>query len=427
MISKIKGLFERKYVRDIAWMISANIIIKPFQIIKSFFVAKFLGPEQYGILKSVELIQMLNKFGDLGFVSTVIRDAGELVGSEDNDELDKLRNICFSAELILVFFLFTIGLLSNLFFEDKIIRIAIILSSIALFSLKINNILNAEAIIRKEFKLLSKLVMFQGFFNSIIIILTVPFYNIYAVLTVPILSTLISCYYVYARLNFSFNFKIEKFLFKKVLKTSLKLTSGTLAFGLFRYVERLIVITYLGIEAVGFFGFADTVLALFVTIFLTNIKVRKMNILEYLGKKQFLRVHNIVKKETIIILSISIITIIVMQFLIGLFIPIFLDKWINAIYITQIFLLVLPLKVLISYLTVVVISPTVNKLFYIPFLHLFGVFILILGTYLLYLTKNLNLLNFIYVDILAYSVVNIPWLYVYYKEYYKVFVLKKNA
>lgn len=427
MISKIKGLFERKYVRDIAWMISANIIIKPFQIIKSFFVAKFLGPEQYGILKSVELIQMLNKFGDLGFVSTVIRDAGELVGSEDNDELDKLRNICFSAELILVFFLFTIGLLSNLFFEDKIIRIAIILSSIALFSLKINKILNAEAIIRKEFKLLSKLVMFQGFFNSIIIILTVPFYNIYAVLTVPILSTLISCYYVYARLNFSFNFKIEKFLFKKVLKTSLKLTSGTLAFGLFRYVERLIVITYLGIEAVGFFGFADTVLALFVTIFLTNIKVRKMNILEYLGKKQFLRVHNIVKKETIIILSISIITIIVMQFLIGLFIPIFLEKWINAIYITQIFLLVLPLKVLISYLSVVVISPTVNKLFYIPFLQLFGVFILILGTYLLYLTKNLNLLNFIYVDILAYSVVNIPWLYVYYKEYYKVFVLKKNA
>ena len=116
-----------------------------------------------------------------------------------------------------------------------------------------------------------------------------------------------------------------------------------------------------------------------------------------------------------------------MQFLIGLFIPIFLDKWINAIYITQIFLLVLPLKVLISYLTVVVISPTVNKLFYVPFLQLFGVFILILGTYLLYLTKNLNLLNFIYVDILAYSVVNIPWLYVYYKEYYKVFVLKKNA
>ena len=107
--------------------------------------------------------------------------------------------------------------------------------------------------------------------------------------------------------------------------------------------------------------------------------------------------------------------------------PIFLEKWINAIYITQIFLLVLPLKVLISYLSVVVISPTVNKLFYIPFLQLFGVFILILGTYLLYLTKNLNLLNFIYVDILAYSVVNIPWLYVYYKEYYKVFVLKKNA
>jgi O-antigen/teichoic acid export membrane protein len=423
MFSKVKNIFKNKSFKDVAWMMSANIIIKPFQIIKSFVVAKYLGPEQYGILKSVELIQMLNKFGNLGFVNTVIRDSGELIGKNDSKGLRDVKNICYSAELILIFVLFTIGLLSNFFFNDIIIRYAIVLSSIGLFSLKIYNIFSAEAIISKEFKLLSKLTIFQGFFNSVIIIVTVPFFNLFAVLSVPILSSLISCYYVYKRLNFSFSFSFKKKLLYNVLNTSLKLTSGTLAFGLFRYVERILVITYLGIEAVGIFGFADTLLAMFVTLFLTVIKVRKMNILEYLGKKEYLKVHNIVVKETLYLIFSSIVAVAIMQFLLNSLIPIYLEKWVDAIVVSQLFLLVLPLKVLITYFSVVVMSPTVDKLFYVPVFQLLGVVTLIFGIILLKYFDKLNLLNFIYLDIIAYFIINVPWIFVYYKEYYKKYIL----
>jgi O-antigen/teichoic acid export membrane protein len=425
MFSKIKSILKTKYLKDIVWMVSANIIVKPFQIVKSFIVAKYLGPEHYGILKSVELIQMLNKFGNLGFVNTVIRDSGELIATNNNKKLEDIKNNCFSAELILIFTLFTIGLLTNFIFDDIVIRYAIILSCIGLFSLKIYNILSAEAIINKKFKLLSKLTIFQGFFNSAIIIISVPFFNLYAVLIVPILSTCLSCYYIYLRLGFSFSFNIEKGLFKKILNTSLKLTSGTLAFGLFRYAERVIVINYLGLEAVGFFGFADTFLAMFVTLFLTTIKVRKMNILEYLGNKEYLKVHNIVIKETLFLIIFSVVTVLIMQIALNLLIPIYLEKWVNAIVISQIFLFILPLKVLITYFSVVVMSPTVNKLFYVPFFQIAGLSVLILGVFFLNIYEKLNLLNFIYLDIIAYAFVNVPWVFVYYLEYYKPYILKK--
>ncbi len=426
MIKRLKALYKKKFIRDISWMLSANILIKPFQIVKSYFVARYLGPEQYGILKSVELIQMLNKFGDLGFVNTAIRDSGELVGSKNKIKLEQVKSVCYSSELLLVFILFTLALLSNFLFEELIIRYAIILSSIALFSLKIFNIFSAEAVIGKKFKLLSKITIFQGLFNSVIIILTVPFFNIYAVLTVPIFSTLISCYYIYLRLNFRFSFKIEKSLFKNILSTSLKLTSGTLAFGLFRYTERIIVITYIGLEAVGFFGFADTILAIFITLFLTNIKVRKMNILEYLGKKDYLRVHKIVIKETAILVFFSLIIIFLAQLFLEILIPVYLPKWIDGILIAQLFLLVLPLKVLNSYIAVVIKSPTINKLLYSPLLQLSGVTILITGVLCLNYYDSLSLKNFIFLDILAYVVVHLPWIFIYYKDYYLIYISNSN-
>ena len=419
-IVKAKDFAQIKSVKDISWMIGANILIKPFQVVKSFVVARYLGPEDYGILKSVELIQMLNKFGDLGFNSTVIREVGTF--KKDQAEIQEIKNNAYSGEIILTFVLFVIGVISNFFFESPVIRYAIILSSIGLFTLKIHNLFTSEAIINKRFKLISKLIIIQGIINSIVIISTVPFLKIYAVLTVPILSTLILIIVYFKRLGIPFKFKFNRRRFKNILRTSIKFTSGTLAFGVFRYTERIIVISMIGLQAVGFFGFADTILALFVTIFLTNIKVRKMDILEDLGKNKFSKVHQIVMRESAILTVISIIVVSCAMIGISILIPLFLDKWVNGILVAQIFLLILPLKVIDSYVITVVKSPIVDKLLYSPVLQLIATAILLVGSYTLKQFGVLSLINFIYLDIFAYAVVHLSWLYIYYKEYYKPFV-----
>lgn len=424
-MTKLKNILQKKSTKDIFWMIGSNIAIKPLQVVKSFFVAKHLGPEHYGILKSVELIQMLNKFGNLGFNSTVIRNVGTKINQNNKEQIQNIKNTAYSSELVLSFLLFVAGLISNFFFQSLIIRYAIILSSIGLFTLKVQGIFNTEAIINKRFKLLSKITFIQGLINSVFIIATIPFLKIYAVLAIPVFSTLLIIYVFTRKLKIPFKFKFDKTLFKDICKTSLKFTMGTLAFGAFRYTERIIIISMIGLEAVGYFGFADTILALFVTIFLTNIKVRKMNILEYLGNKEFSKVHQIVIRETTFLTFISIMVVIFSMISLNIFIPIFLDKWIEGIFVTQIFLLILPFKVINSYVITVVKSPIVNKLLYSVTLHSIGIFTLLVGSYILKQLNLLSLINFIYLDVFVYAFVHISWLFIYYKDYYKPYV--KNS
>ncbi len=51
-----------------------NLAIKPVTIFRGFIVANILGPADYGILKSIDLIQKLNKYGNLGFNYTAKRE-----------------------------------------------------------------------------------------------------------------------------------------------------------------------------------------------------------------------------------------------------------------------------------------------------------------------------------------------------------------
>tara|TARA_B100001063_G_scaffold38446_1_gene32121 strand:- start:20746 stop:22047 length:1302 start_codon:yes stop_codon:yes gene_type:complete len=420
--SRFKNFFKKKSTKDISWMVGANILIKPLQVAKSFIVAKYLGPEDYGIIKSVELIQMLNKFGDLGFNSTVIRDVGVKIGEKSEEEIQEIKNNAYSSELVLTFVLFLAGLISNFFFQSPIIRYAIILSSIGLFTLKIQNLFNTEATINKRFKLISKLVVIQAIINSVLIIATVSFIKIYAVLVFPIFSTLIIIFLYYKKINIPFRFKFNKSRLQSILSTSFKLTSGALAFGVFRYTERIIVISLIGLQAVGYFGFADTILGLFVVIFLTNIKVRKMDLLEDLGKGAFKKVHQIVVRETATLTVISFIVVGCSMVGLSIFVPMFLEKWVNGILVAQLFLLVLPMKVLNSYFFTVIKSPIVDKLLYTPALHITGSLVLIIGAYSLDYYDLLTLLNFIYLDIFAYGIVHISGLFIYYKEFYKPYV-----
>ena len=427
LLTKFKLSIENKSYLDIIYMISGNMLIKPFQLVKSFVVAKYLGPEEYGLLKSVELIQMLNKFGDLGFNSTVIRDVGSLKGDSNDDKIKEIKSVCYSSELILSFILFLIALSSNFFFTDIIVRYAIIISSIALFFTKFYNLYICEATINREFKFISKLILFQGIFNSLFIIIFVSSFKIFTVLLVPIISTLILLCFCFRKFSIPFSLNINKKTFFDILKTSLKFSLGTLTFGLFRYTERLIIISMIGFTAVGIFGFADTIAALFINVFLTNIKVRKMNIYEYLGKKEFTKVNKIVVRETIILTSLSIFVVVVLIFSLEIFIPIFLDKWTDAIFITQLFIIIIPLKVVSSYIVPVITSPTINKLFYTPILYVFSSIFLLSFSLLLRYFNLLTLINFIYLDILLYCILHLFWIYIYIKQFYHPYVINNKT
>ncbi|MCD4691544.1 MAG: oligosaccharide flippase family protein [Calditrichales bacterium] len=421
----IHNIKTKQGVRDVLSLTGVQVALRPILILKSFVVAKYLGPEAYGILKSVDLIRMLNKFGSLGFRAVLIRNAVTYGASGNIEKVQSTKNNAYSAELILSFVLFITGLLTSLFFARDILKISIILASIGLFTAKLFGIVQTELQLNKKFNSLSKIILWQGLINAVIVIVTVPFFKIYSVLIIPSVSTLFVTALAAKRLGYFFKFHLDRKGFWELLKVGMPFTIGTLAFGAFRYSERIIIITYLGLTAVGFFGFAETISGIFITLLLGSvIKVRSIKVYEELGLKNYLKAHRIVLKETGILIGLSLIFIILSATGVKYLIPLFLPKWTDAVDIVILFLFVVPIKLLSSYINIVVKAPAVNKLMFGPLLQLLATVFLFGGVAFLQLTDQMVLFKFLIVDLLAYAVFHVTYLIFYYQVFVKPYVWK---
>ena len=83
----MKKLIKYNLIKDyhdlkswISLMISV-IGVRAIGVIRGFFVAKVLGPSDYGLLSSLQLISSLNKYGVLGFNAVVKREVSFLEGN----------------------------------------------------------------------------------------------------------------------------------------------------------------------------------------------------------------------------------------------------------------------------------------------------------------------------------------------------------
>ena len=149
-------MLKNKTLKDYLAIAGTNIILQPIQLIKSIVVAKFLGPDSFGILKSLELIQMLDKYGNLGFRAAAAREIGNAKGRGDLGKEIIVRNNAYSGEIILSLFLFLTGCISSIIIKDETISLMLLISSFSLLFSKLRGIFNTEVTIQKKFIFLSK-------------------------------------------------------------------------------------------------------------------------------------------------------------------------------------------------------------------------------------------------------------------------------
>ncbi|MFA5010589.1 MAG: oligosaccharide flippase family protein [Ignavibacteria bacterium] len=417
-----RSLFRKKIVKDYSALVGSNFALKPIQFIKGLLVAKFLGPSDYGILKSVELIQMLDKFGSLGFNTTAAREIGNALGANNQKKVETIRNTAYSSESLLILVLFFIGLSSTIFFDSVMLSVLIIMASTGMLVSKFRAIFATEAVIQKKFILTSKIIFFTNLIAAILVIILVPYLKIYAVLLTNIISGLLSIIFYFKSLTFNYQFKINKDEFKKILGISIPLTFNTLAFGTFRYAERILIIRYLSMDALGFFAFASMAVGHFTILFSTSVKVRMQDIFEGIGKGDYTRVHKIVLRETTLFTIISLLLIPLLWLSIEIFTPLLLPKWIDGIYSAQLYLFMLPLEVIPNYVSIVLISSLVNKQKILPLYRLISTGLLICFTIILYYWGILTLEKFIIIYICSSAFYKITVIVLYKKHFYNIYV-----
>ena len=416
-----KNLFNKKN-KDFLAIFSSNLFLLPINILKGFFVAKYLGPSSYGFLKSLELIQMLNKYGNIGFKLVASREVANQIGKQNFKKANIVRETNYSAEFLLSVFLFLICSLLAIFANSTEVSLLILISSFSLFIRKIQGILLCETGIQKKFILYAKNSFFTGLFISIIVILFVPYYKIYAILFTDIFVIFLSILYLIKNLDYTFMFKIHSSELTKSFKNGIPLTLSSLSFASFKYSERLLILFFLDTYILGLFSFAIMIINNLSILIKSLLKVRVQDIWELLGSKKFKEVNDIVIKETIISLSLALIFITIVYFFIEIIIVNFLPDWSNAISLSKYSLILLPIILLPNYFGVILNSSVINKL-KIPIYGWFlSTLFLIISSIHLDANNLFNIENFIFIYLLSNSIYSIIILYSYKKYFYDVYI-----
>lgn len=422
ILGKIKNVTSKKVVKDYFSIAGASLLLQPIQIVKGFFVANILGPADYGILKTVELVQMLSKFGNLGFKTVANREMSHALGEKDYDSVEKYRNTNYTAEIILSIILTIVGIVSAFFFESYKISILLVLASISLFASKVLALLRTESAIQKKFKLLSVNNLYVGFAISILVILITPYLKIYTIFLVNIIVFSFGIYFLRKSLTFPFSFTINNEIFRKSLKIGIPFTIATLTLGLYKYSERILLVEFISATALGFFSFALMISNSITILFKASIKVRIQDIWRLVGAKEFKRLNKMVIKESLILTCFAILLIPFIWLGADFFIPIFLPKYTEAIPIIRVTTLIIPFQVIANYAGAVVTSKTVNKI-YVPItLRLISLIVFAGGAYYYYLENNLTLEVYAYLNLAGYAFYNLALLLSYYKSFNKVYL-----
>lgn len=414
-IKDIIPFLSKKSIKDYLYLISTTVILQPIGIVKNFIVARYLGPADFGLIKSVELIQMLNKFGNLGFVTVAQREIGTANGQKDFDKANRIRNAAYSGEILLSVLLTISGIISSFFFEGSTIKVLIILASLGMFFAKVSQIYDAEATVQKKFKIISNVNLVHGLVVAILTASLVAFFNVYIVLISPIIASVIGLIIYYRRIHAKYRFTIDFLEIRKILSVSIFFSLATLSYGSYRYAERILVLTTMGTIELGIYGFASMLADQLITVFLVAVKVRKMYVYEALGRGDYKFAHKIVIKETALLLGIGVVAAASLFLLIPYLIEWFLPKWISAIQVSQLFLLVIPFKIITSYAAIVTTSSLVNKIKQVPFYQVGATIFLVLSVLLLNSIGKLTLYNFILLDIAGYALYHLSYLTMYYK------------
>ena len=417
------NLSSKKLFKDIVSLGGANIFLQPIQLLKSFIVIKVLGPEIYGSLKSVEMLQMLDKYGNLGFNATARREIGHARGQKNIEYEKVVRNNTYSGELILATILFLLGILLSFFFSKDFTWI-IIFASFSLFFSKVRNILSTEALIQKNFLLISKTRIFSTIISISFIFIFINSFKIYAVLIGNGLLGLIAIAYLLKNLNFDYEFKITFLKMKKLMSISIPLTFNTLALGSYKYSERILVLTFLGGKSLGLYSFAVTIGTIISTFLKTAITVRVQDLYELLGEKKYKNVNKIVINETLLLLITSIVLIFIFWLLLDTLIPRFLPKWNESIIYAKALLFIILAELISIHPSNILTSTLINKVKLVTLIRFSSSFVLCTLTYIINYVNSLNLLTFIYVNIFSYSSYSLAILIYYYFYFYRVYVAK---
>lgn len=217
-----------------------------------FVTARVLGPADFGVLQIVNFVPSLAKFGSFGFDTVAQREILHLRGADgDTVREQQIKNTAFSADIIWAFLLM-IGIFIFSLTEERLeIRYALWIASLTLLAGQIGRLYAVVNTVDKRFILIAQATALGTTVEAMVILTTIWWGGIYSVLIGSLLGAIAAIFWYRSRKHLGFEWQIDRPELRRLSHIAVPLAGGTIAFGLFAWIERLQLLNLYGSELLG--------------------------------------------------------------------------------------------------------------------------------------------------------------------------------
>jgi O-antigen/teichoic acid export membrane protein len=279
----MKSLRE-KILSDSLLLLGRTILLRLIQIPVFIFVAKTVGPTNFGLLKLFELIPGLAKYGNIDYSSVLVREIGKL-SSKNDSEHSVERNVAFSASIIWSLIIVVIISLGSLFVDSVIVQNGILISAVTLFLTSIGKLYLTNCKLIKNFKIIASAEVIRGIVTAVITIGLVSILGIYGPLFALLIGTIVMIFFLRKKITLKMSFFLEKNELWRQTKIAIPLSLGTFAYGATTWLERIMVTSFWGLEVLGYYMILVTILMYIHMMVTSAVQAISVHIYDKLSNK----------------------------------------------------------------------------------------------------------------------------------------------
>ena len=254
----------REIARDFVYMSFARTMSLVISFVRSLIIPGLLGPMSYGIWKSLALIQSYAQFGDIGARAALKREIPFHMSKGDASRLSAVQDVAFTVNNIsvLVAALATLG--ASFFIQDRSMATAMLVFLPLLYVAHMNSFMEQYLYGRKEFAWMSRLNMWTGVLEAILAISLTWFFGLtglalQGLIIGTTLAYVISTFAQMRFVGFALGLRWDWPVFKELVKVGFPSHLNGLLYNIFHSIDRLLIVSVLGLTSFGFYAFAMTI------------------------------------------------------------------------------------------------------------------------------------------------------------------------
>jgi O-antigen/teichoic acid export membrane protein len=255
--------FRKKISQNLMILLTGNVAASIFGVIRSFYVARFLSPAEFGVLNLINLVVGYANYIDLGTNNGGLFHSARMLGRGRVEESQSIR------EQLWLLTVLGAGTLSLVILSVSFIpwhsldpyRVIMRFFSAGIFLYSVLNFFTVEARVREKFQLLGVSSGFSAVLCLILIILVtqnIRYDKVIAVAGVGLAGSLFAICVLATRLRVHFAKELDWSLLGQLLRTGLPLTIIPIIFTLFQSVDRWVLASLSERDEFGYYAFGTT-------------------------------------------------------------------------------------------------------------------------------------------------------------------------